>query len=108
MKLTFSPVRTDAVLAVSVKGDVLTLNGQELDFSSLKPGSRMAAETVACPWISGVVSRDAAGKLTVPLILPHGANAPSETLFPAPIETVDGPVVLPPPGAEPEFNPTEP
>jgi hypothetical protein len=31
----------------------------------------------------------------VPLILPHGANAPPETLFPAEIDAGDGPVALP-------------
>jgi hypothetical protein len=37
-----------------------------------------------------------AGVLTVPLILPHGGDAPEATRFPAPIDAGDGPVALPP------------
>jgi hypothetical protein len=96
MKLTFSPVRMDAMLTASVAGDVLTLNGAVLDFGPLPAGATLPRAAIPCDWIGGDVTRDDDGALTVPLILPHGSNAPPETLFPAPIEAGDGDVELPP------------
>lgn len=95
MKLTFSPCRMDQPLTASVAGDVLTLNGEALDFGPLPAGATLPRDAIDSPWIAGDVMRDGAGLLTVPLILPHGANAPSETLFPAPVTATNGPVVLP-------------
>ncbi len=55
---------------------------------------------VACDWLSGDVTR-VGGVLNLTLILPHGANAPHATRFPAPVTvTTDGPVPLPPYDAE--------
>jgi hypothetical protein len=52
------------------------------------------------------VSRDADGLLTVPVILPHGPDAPEARRFPAPLlVTADGPVALPPFDAPPEPEP---
>lgn len=83
MKLTFSPVRMDMPLVASVEGDVLTLNGAELDFAPLPPGAVLPRAAIACDWIAGDVSRDADGRLHVPLILPHGGSPGHATLFPA-------------------------
>jgi hypothetical protein len=96
MKLTFSPVRMDATLTASVAGDVLTLNGGALDFGPLPLGATLPRAAIPCDWIAGDVTRDDDGGLTVPLVLPHGAGAPPETLFPAPIDAGDGDVTLPP------------
>lgn len=96
MKLTFSPVRMDDPLEAIVAGDVLTLNGEALDFGPLPAGATLPRAAIDSPWIAGDVTRDAAGLLTVPLILPHGANAPEETLFPQPVTIAAGDVPLPP------------
>ena len=96
MILTLSPVRMDDTLTASVNGDVLTLNGDALDFGPLPNGATLPREAVDNPWIAGDVSRDMAGVLTVPLILPHGGDAPEGTRFPAPIDAGDGLVPLPP------------
>lgn len=95
MILTLSPIRMDDILTASVAGDVLTLNGVALDFAPLPAGATLPRAAIASPWIAGEVSRDGAGVLTVPLVLPHGAQAPTETLFPAAIDAGDGPVALP-------------
>lgn len=95
MKLIFSPVRMDQILTASVAGDVLTLNGAELDFGPMPRGAILPRTAIDSPWIAGDVMRDREGILTVPLILPHGANAPHQTLFPQSIEANDGPVPLP-------------
>jgi len=96
MQLTFSPVRGDTPLALSRKGDTLTGNGVTLDFSSLPSGATLPATAIDCEWIAGDVTRPD-GLLTVPVTLPHGADAPRETRFPEPVTlTGDGPVDLPP------------
>ncbi|MEQ9260226.1 MAG: hypothetical protein RIG84_14155 [Roseovarius sp.] len=96
MNITFHPSRKDVELAVSKAGDTLTINGESFDFSGIPSGATLPREAIACDWIAGPVERDDAGVLTVPLILPHGANAPKATRFPADLANVaDGPVPLP-------------
>ncbi len=95
MILTFSPMRMDTPLTASVEGDVLTLNGVPLDFGPLPNGATLPRSAIDNPWIAGDVTRAADGTLTVPLILPHGANAPDATRFPAPITVTSGAVALP-------------
>lgn len=95
MNLIFSPVRRDDRLTLRRTGDVLTINGEAFDFSALPDGATLPREAIACGWIAGDVTRED-GVLHVPLILPHGASAPQETLFPVPLTlTDDGPVDLP-------------
>lgn len=104
MKLLFSPQRRDDVLTLSKSGDALTVNGTVYDFSPLPDGATLPREAIDCEWICGDVSR-INGELEIPIILPHGANAPEETRFPAPLEVVaDGEIELPPHDviAEPE------
>ncbi|MDR7123693.1 hypothetical protein [Pseudotabrizicola sp. 4114] len=96
MKLTFSPVRMDTALTASVQGDTITLNGEALDFGPLPDGATLPRDAINSPWIAGDVSRDDAGVLIVPLILPHGASAPPETCWPEPLSVTGGPVALPP------------
>lgn len=96
MKLILSPVRMDETLTASLAGEVLTLNGEALDLGGLGPGDVLSAETIDCRWIAGDVHRDADGVLVVPLILPHGPNAPVETVFPSDIVVEqDGEIQLP-------------
>jgi len=103
MQLTFSPMRREEQLTLSRVGDVLTINGEAFDFSGVPAGATLPRDAIACDWIAGDVERDGTGALTVPLILPHGANAPEETRFPIPITvTADGAIALPPYDKEPE------
>lgn len=96
MLLTFTPVRSDDRLEIARSGDALELNGRTFDFAPLPAGAVLPQASIACDWIAGDVSRDAAGRLTVPLVLPHGANAPEAARFPAPVDDPpDGPVTLP-------------
>jgi len=95
MRITLSPVRLDTPLTLQRAGDVLTINGETFDFSTLPEGASLPASAVACALLAGDVTRQD-GVLHLTLVLPHGAAAPPETLFPAPlILTGDGPVVLP-------------
>ena len=96
MKITLSPIRSKDVLTLSKNGDGLTINGETFDFSGIPEGATLPCEAIASDWIAGDVERDSEGTLTVPLLLPHGADAPPETLFPAPLSAIEnGPITLP-------------
>jgi len=96
MKITLTPMRLDAKLALSRKDDVLTINGDVYDFGPLPDGATLPREAVRCDWLASDVER-IDGVLHLTLILPHGTAAPVETRFPAGLElTRSGPVDLPP------------
>jgi hypothetical protein len=101
MHITFSPVRRDDRLDLSVAGDVLTINGEAFDFTALPEGATLPRDAVVCDWLASDVSR-IGGDIHMTMILPHGAAAPHETRFPAPIIAGDGPVDLPAYAIEPE------
>lgn len=92
MKISLSPTRMDMTLTAEVANDILTLNGAALDLSAVTESDPL--EDHDHPWIVGPIRREA-GELQVTLLLPHGANPPQETLFPAPITIRKGPVPLP-------------
>jgi len=95
MKIKLSPVRIDTQLEASLRGEVLTLNGEEFDFSPLLEGATVPASAINSPWFFGEIERKG-GDVSLTLILPHGANAPESTRFPEPITaTADGLLELP-------------
>jgi len=96
MQITLTPQRRDDTLTLTRSGDVLTINGEAFDFTAIPEGGTLPRDAVACDWLAGDVTRSG-GVLHLTLILPHGADAPQETLFPAALTlTGDGPVALPP------------
>lgn len=99
MKIKLSPVRADAQLTATISGDTLTVNNQVLDFAPLPEGASLPSEAVDTEWLQGTVTR-IDGEIHLTLLLPHGANAPYETRFPAafetPINVLEGEVPLPP------------
>ncbi len=96
MHISFSPMRHDARLVLSRKGDALTINGEVFDFAPLPEGASLPAAAINSPWFADNVTR-IDGVLHLSLILPHGLSAPMETLFPAALAvTGDGPITLPP------------
>lgn len=102
MKITLIPQRRDDRFSLAKSGEALILGGKAFDFSQVAEGAPLACDTLECDWFAGDIER-IAGALHLTLVLPHGADAPHETLFPAPlILSEDGPVALPPyngPGA---------
>lgn len=95
MKIKFSPMRRDAQLELSVSGDTLVLNNRVLDFSTIGEGETRAAEEFEPDWLVGEIRRTS-GEIHLMVILPHGANAPVQTLFPQDIVAGEGPIILPP------------
>ena len=95
MKITLHPQRRDDTLVASVSSEVLTLNGQALDFAPLPDGATLPRSAIECEWIAGDVQR-INGVLHIPLMLPHGADASEAVRFPQPIAvTQDGTLELP-------------
>lgn len=95
MQINWTPVRRDEALTVTRQGDTLTINGETFDFSPLPVGATLSRDAVACEWLASDVERNG-DVISLTLLLPHGANAPHDTLFPQPMEVVaDGPVPVP-------------
>ena len=98
MHITLAPQRSDARLTLERDGSALIINGVTHDFAGLAEGETMTP--AECPALAGDATRTG-GVLQIALLLPHGANAPAETLFPAAIiDPADGHVDLPPYDAE--------
>nr|WP_319484518.1 hypothetical protein [uncultured Cohaesibacter sp.] len=102
MKLTLIPQRRDDALALSLSGNVLTINGDALDLSGIPAGATLPREAVDCEWLASDIERDEEGTLSLSLILPHGfiadpsSDAAKAVLYPAVIEvTKDGEITLP-------------
>ena len=103
-QITLSPTRRDDQLTLSKSGDTLTINGEAFDFSTIPEGATLPRAAVDFEWLLSDVERTG-GRLHLTLILPHGANAPVETTFPAAIDLdSDGPVFLPPYDAPEVFS----
>lgn len=95
MQITLVPQRRDDSLTLHRAGNVLTINGQDIDLATYD------AEAAPCDWIVGQPPLGPDG-WQVTLILPHGTAAPPETLYPAPLVLdSDGAVELPPRGDDP-------
>lgn len=52
MKITRFPFSTRETLTATVFGDSLWLNDEEIDFSVIPEGYRLAASAIANPWLS--------------------------------------------------------
>lgn len=95
MNISFSPQRRDCTLTVIRSGDILTINGEQIDFSIVPDGAAIPAADLFCQWIVGPVER-VDGDLHLTLILPHGPNPSDNVAFPSSIISYgDGPISLP-------------
>lgn len=96
MQISFSPMRRDDRLSLSVAGDILTINGEAFDFSALPEGATLPRGAVSSDWLASDIDR-VNGELHLTVIAPHGANAPQSTLFPQPVTALEGAVPVPEP-----------
>ncbi|MDA3352877.1 hypothetical protein [Pseudomonas aeruginosa] len=91
----FVPLPGDGVeMRVSVRGDALTVNGVEFDFSPLTEGGQLPGAAIGSSWFEGVITRQA-GRIELTLRLPLAPDASDAARFPAPIEVLEGDVELP-------------
>ena len=94
MHITLSPQRRADSLIMSLVGDVLTINGEAFDFSSVEEGNPLPCEDVGCDWVSSDVER-VSGDIRLSVIMPHGALPMGYIFEPDPITASDGDVTLP-------------
>jgi hypothetical protein len=89
-------------LALSLQGDVITVNGEELDLGPLDPDETLPHSVIDSPFIEKDVQRLADGTLVIHFTFPISPKALEAARFPAPITvTTDGPITLPSPDPEP-------
>lgn len=93
MKISLSPMRCDETLEVSKAGDMLTINGEAYDFSSLPDGATIPSGVVPCQWITGPVDR-VEGAIHITLVLPHGPSPREAVAFPPSIENPPNGLIL--------------
>lgn len=97
MIIKLSPMRCDKVLEVYKSGDVLTINGEEFDFSFMVDHDTLPLDAIQSEWFLSDVTKEE-GELTLTLLMPIPANYSHEQAFPSDIVDVpDGLVVLPAP-----------
>ncbi len=95
MILSFSPIRMDAGLSLSRKGDCLIVNGEAFDFTALPEGATLPREAIASDWFADDVTRQD-GQLRICILLPIRADAGPAARHPDPVTPDrDGAVHLP-------------
>jgi hypothetical protein len=100
MIVKLSPQRRDDKLDVFKLGDVLTVNGEQFDFSLVGKGDTLPAQAISSIWFVDKVER-IDGELVLTLLFPNPWNYSQEQAFPAPLQEVpDGPVAFPQPVPE--------
>lgn len=81
MRISFSPQRRNDVLEIYKQGDIITINGEEFDFTDLPNGATLPLEAIDSEWFVSSVKRNNGG-IEFTLILPHGPNPTPEQAFP--------------------------
>lgn len=95
MQIKFSPQRRDDALVVEKLNDILTVNGEVFDFSTVGEGDTLPADAISSEFFAGPVER-IGGEIVLTLLLPHGPNPSAAVAFPETLVVTDnGPVELP-------------
>lgn len=96
MVILWSPIRTDNRYTLEKQGDTLILDGVPYDLSPLEAGGRLPAEAIESDWFTEDIVRTDDGILQIPLLLPHGPDAPESVRFPEPlVNPEDGAIEMP-------------
>jgi hypothetical protein len=102
MIIKLSPQRREDTLEVIKNGKVLTINGEDFDFSPMQLGSTLPQEAISSEWFSGPVEV-VDDQLVITLLLPLPINYSEAQAFPVDLVDVpDGPVAFPAPLSEEE------
>lgn len=73
MKINLIYQRGDSELRARVSGDVLTINGEDFDFSPLLDGHALPTGSVGSEFIAGEVRRST-GRIELFLVVPYSAG----------------------------------
>ena len=98
MQISFSPMRRDDRPELSVAGDVLTVNGEDFDFSGVPDGATLPRGAVACDWLASDVERTGGGAASDPDPAARAQSAAGRA-FSGPVVRVRWP--RPAPGSQP-------
>lgn len=106
MIIQLSPQRRDDAFEVVRAGSVLTVNGEQFDFSHINNGDTLPGNAIQSEWFVGDVER-VGGELTLTLLFPNPWNYSPDQAFPVPLTNVpNGKVMFPKPlPAEPSESP---
>ena len=94
MIFNLSPQVREDTLELSVAMDVVTINGEELDFGPMNEGDTIPAEATGNEWLVGDVTRTG-GKIVLDIILPISHDSSEAARFPQSIDQSNGTVELP-------------
>ncbi|WP_247996682.1 hypothetical protein [Brucella tritici] len=95
-KISLCPQYSIADLTLAKQGDILTINGDVLDFSALPEGGEYPPEAIDNDFVVGGVKR-MDGDVHIAVLLPYSnPNPPRAVVFPDPVTvTADGVIALP-------------
>ena len=95
-KINLTPQFSDATLILSKAGDVLTVNGDALDFSDLPEGGEYPADAIDNEHVVGGACRHD-GSIIISILMPYNnRNAPVTVTHPSPlVVNQDGDIALP-------------
>lgn len=97
MIINLSPFRSDDSLTLSKAGDILTINGEEFDFSRMVDGDTLPLGSISSQWFGGPVDRIGT-ELQLTIRLPLPINYSQAQAFPVPqVILRDGEIHLPQP-----------
>lgn len=96
INIKFSPTRTDfmELLTVSVKGFIVTVNGEVFDFSPLQDGDTLHPDAVDSLYFTGDISRTG-DDLNIVLLMPYRFTEDMDILFPEAVSVKSGVVKVP-------------
>lgn len=95
MIINLTPQRRDDMLTVIKNGDVLTINGEDFDFTQIPNGGLLPRNAINCEWIEQSITRNN-NQLELTLILPLKYEASEAARFPQPIvNPPDGEIQFP-------------
>lgn len=104
MIIKLSPQRRDDTLEVVKAGNVLTVNGEDFDFTPMGNGDTLPVAAITSIWFTADVEK-ADGELTLTLLFPNPWNYSPEQAFPVDlIDVPDGPVAFPQPLTEQQMR----
>ena len=94
MIINLSPQVSKKELVLSVNGEVLTVNGEEIDFSVIPEGATLPADAVDSEFLVNSIDR-IDGEIHLTVLFPVSADASVNARFPEPIIQSTGQVELP-------------